>query len=172
MKGAADEEKETFENKWNPRTIWYAPRFLFTDSQRRRRNEERLILRSSPCDLVSSSTCLMITLKRFSLCLLMYRCVETGIMLHSECFSPPPRPVQYSQSHSAYRPDWLVSDWSGHVDGKLQLTGPSTKTDGQKPRRGSISVKQPPPKKNQEPGWMIIFFSSSLTSLAPWVFEF
>lgn len=77
-----------------------------------------------------------------------------------------PRPVQHSQSHSVYRPVWLVSGWSRHVDGKLPLIGPSTKMDGQKPRRGSMSVK----KKKQEPGWMIIFFSSSLTSLSPWVF--
>lgn len=40
-------------------------------------DEVRLILRSPVCDLVSSSNCLMITLKRFSLCLLTDCCVET-----------------------------------------------------------------------------------------------
>lgn len=145
---AADEEKETFENKWNPRTIWYAPHFLFTDSQRQRCTEERLILRSSPCDLVSSSTCLMITLKRFSLCLPLR--------------PAPPRPVQHSQSHSAYRPIWLVSDWSRHVDGKLQLIGPSTKKTDRSPDEAQWVWNKKKKKNKSQDEW-------SFSSPAPWL---
>ena len=132
-------EKKSFENKWILRTIWYALCCLFTEVWRWRCDEERLILRSPLCDLVSSSTCLMITLKRFSLCLSTCCSVETWKMQTTQGFFSPtcttlPAPLNVSSSLVCLR----LKIMSRHANVELQLFGPFT-NDGQKLWVGAMS---------------------------------